>query len=146
MNTNRPFRLAHHTRVAETSPNSEIQRKCAFPGRPDIATRVVLGLISLAVLILLWGTSAKLSRYYRHNLSKSTFSARMWVEPRTPILTAGCRVRNCYHGSRSANNLFESPYTIQPVSRPIGWINIGPQACISGASFSHLLRAPPYKF
>jgi hypothetical protein len=140
-----PDSVAHCTPAPDTPSSAGIQPGSAT-ARTGLSINCVLGFICLTILILLWGTGAKLSIYHRQrDASKTTFNARMWIEPRSPILTTGCRIRGCNHASRLASDLFAIPTSVAQVGCGIVSIDFAQRLDQFRTSFPHQLRAPPSK-
>jgi hypothetical protein len=145
LNADRPYSVVHCTPAPDAPSPGGTQSKSATT-RPGLSISCVLGFICLAVLIVLWGTSAKLSLYHRHrDASKTTFNARMWIETRSPILTAGYRIRGCNHVSRFPSDLYAIPTSIARAGCEILLAEFAHGPDQLRTSFPHLLRAPPSK-
>ena len=104
----RSRRLSVHNQIASTQNCLQFHRLCRTQAQPEgQKSRLAqgfrpcaIGLLSLAVLVVLWGTGSKLSLYHHnHNASKTSFIGKMWLEPRAVNLVPAIHRLRSHSGS-----------------------------------------------
>ena len=139
-----PLSTVREASAAENLCRAEVRANCAKTARIQLFTPCALGFIGLAVLIFVWGTNSKLSLYSHHrDASKTTYIAKMWIEPRAPGRLTASRVRLSFH----APGVPKVPqgYAWQNLLTGHAIVCVSSECRIVQTNFSllRLLRAPP---
>lgn len=141
---NCPSSTVREVHVAGSAGHAGMLPRNAKISRIQLFSPCAIGFIGLAVLIFVWGTSSKLSLYNHHrDASRTTFIAKMWIEPRTANRVTVSRIRDPFHASGTLKGLQGSTWQNLLLVRAI--THVSPERRIMQTDFSLLrpLRAPP---
>lgn len=149
----RSRRLSAHNPIPSIRNCFQVQRLCRRQARPEGQNSrwaqgfrpCALGLLSLAVLVVLWGTGSKLTLYHHsHNASQTSFIGKMWFEPRAANLVPAIHRLRSHSGSHDETGKTRRSAQHAPLIHSAA-VPIFSLFTSSFASFAFLLpfRSPP---